>query len=328
MPTWRPDAIMGSRLNAVACDAALAGQRDLLFSSDERLDEAVQIGAGTSGATITRYLSNRHGHGICTPNPPAATWMAVVCLRPLGPHDLWRDGRHQWLGAQPVGGLSVFDLRSAWNSDLRDPFHTVNFCLPHASLDDLAAELHAPPIRQLAIADWGQTDAVMTHLAQALLPALTRPHEMNTLFVDHIVAAASLHLARTYGGLTPRTTPPHGGLAPWQERRATEMLAGDLRGASSVAALAEACGLSASHFLRAFRRSTGMTPHRWLMAQRIATARHLLTDTGQDLREIAQEAGFADQSHFTRVFSGAVGISPGAWRRLQTGRNRASPSGE
>ena len=79
--------------------------------------------------------------------------------------------------------------------------------------------------------------------------------------------------------------------------------------------LVDACGLSASHFLRAFRRSAGLTPHRWLQEQRLATARRLLAGTEQALAETASAAAFGDQSHFTRVFSKSVGVSPGAWRR-------------
>ena len=77
--------------------------------------------------------------------------------------------------------------------------------------------------------------------------------------------------------------------------------------------------LSVSHFSRAFRISTGLPPHKWLLRQRVKAAKQLMTIRDLPLSEIAMSAGFANQSHFTRVFSAMVGVSPGAWRRETQG---------
>jgi transcriptional regulator GlxA family with amidase domain len=106
-----------------------------------------------------------------------------------------------------------------------------------------------------------------------------------------------------------------GGLAPWQERRAKEMLAADLGGATPLAEIAGACGLSAGHFARAFRRSTGLAPHAWLLKARVERAMVMLRQADPSLSEIALACGFADQSHFGRVFTRSTGHSPRAWRR-------------
>src|SRR6266571_1168533 len=76
-------------------------------------------------------------------------------------------------------------------------------------------------------------------------------------------------------------------------------------------------GLSASQFGRAFKVSTGMTPHKWHLAIRIEYAKRMLTDREKRLVDIALEAGFSEQSHFTRAFTSANGISPNAWRRTR-----------
>jgi AraC family transcriptional regulator len=77
--------------------------------------------------------------------------------------------------------------------------------------------------------------------------------------------------------------------------------------------------LSVSYFSRAFRVSTGLPPHQWLLRQRVDTAKQLMTIRDLSLSEIAIAAGFANQSHFTRVFSSMVGVSPGAWRSEKHG---------
>ncbi|MBO3760455.1 helix-turn-helix domain-containing protein [Ciceribacter sp. L1K22] len=109
---------------------------------------------------------------------------------------------------------------------------------------------------------------------------------------------------------------PNGGLAKWQERRAKELIAARLSDKLSVPEVAEACGLSPSHFTRAFRKSTGLTPYQWLTERRVERAEALLLrDVDLSLSDIAVSCGFADQSHFTRVFKAVVGQSPGALRR-------------
>jgi AraC-like DNA-binding protein len=72
-------------------------------------------------------------------------------------------------------------------------------------------------------------------------------------------------------------------------------------------------------FVRAFKETTGLPPHRWLMSRRIERAQETLINSRLSLVEIAERTGFADQSHFTRVFTGTVGTSPGEWRRERRG---------
>ncbi len=89
-----------------------------------------------------------------------------------------------------------------------------------------------------------------------------------------------------------------------------------------VADLAAPCGLSSSYFVQAFKKSTGMTPHRWLMQRRVEKAKELLRNSETPAADVALACGFANQSHFTRVFSSVVGCPPGEWRR----RNGSSKS--
>jgi len=84
----------------------------------------------------------------------------------------------------------------------------------------------------------------------------------------------------------------------------------ELGGKISLQAVAGELGLSVSHFSRAFRISTGLPPHQWLLHQRVRAAQQLMSVHERSLSDIAISAGFANQSHFTRVFSAIVGASP------------------
>jgi AraC family transcriptional regulator len=111
-----------------------------------------------------------------------------------------------------------------------------------------------------------------------------------------------------------------GGLAPWQVRRAAEMIRENLDGNIHLCDLAGECGLSVSHFTRAFRKSFGMSPCRWLLERRIDHSKTLLVATDLPIADIAIRSGYSDQTAFTRAFRRVVGDSPGRWRRAVTSR--------
>lgn len=77
--------------------------------------------------------------------------------------------------------------------------------------------------------------------------------------------------------------------------------------------LARRVGLSRFQLIRHFSRHTGLTPHAWLLNQRVGRSRDLLRG-GAPLADLACRLGFADQSHFQRVFKAHVGVTPHRYR--------------
>lgn len=161
----------------------------------------------------------------------------------------------------------------------------------------------------------GMKDEVLSHLAWALAPALERPGEASSLFVDQMSSVIATHLHEKYGGGSVPTRPLQRRLSRQQETRAKDMLRSNIDGNVLVSEIADACQLSRSYFTRSFKETTGQTPHQWQIAQRVDMACGLLGQSQLSLAEIAATCGFADQSHFTRVFSRATGQPPGTWRR-------------
>lgn len=80
-------------------------------------------------------------------------------------------------------------------------------------------------------------------------------------------------------------------------------------------------GVSKSTLLRAFTRSRGVTPYRYLETIRINEAKKLL-EKGVPPIEAAMETGFSDQSHFTNYFTSFIGLSPGAYREIFSEKNK------
>lgn len=269
-----------------------------------------------SGLAFLELASGREDVGTTEPICDDAFLIALQ-LQPCLDFDLYADGRLIRPREFEVGAVAIFDLRANLAIDRRDPFHAVDLYIPRRSLDALAEDANAPLIDELRH-EPGKAlqDPIARHLLLSIRPALAAPAQASELFVDHLAMALATHIAHAYGGMRARSDANSGTLAHWQERRAKELLAANLTGGITLADLAKACELSIRHFTRAFRGSTGLSPHGWLLQLRIEKAKSLLTNSRRMLADIALECGFADQSHFTRAFQRAVGLSPGAWQRL------------
>jgi AraC family transcriptional regulator len=244
----------------------------------------------------------------------------LVCLqrRDIPTNPYWVDGRPVPMSPVKRGQVTLLDLNVEHASYLRDPLDCLAMYLPRVTLDRIADERGAPRIESIHIPPGvAVDDVVVRNLGECLLPALQRPEQANRLFVEYVAMALLTHLASTYGTLPVEPQLKRGGLAPWQERRAKEILMAHMDGDIALDALARECGLSRSHFARAFRTTTGAPPHKWLLARRIELAQDLLRNSTISLEEIAFRCGFTDQSHFTRVFSRVMHVSPGEWRRLR-----------
>jgi AraC family transcriptional regulator len=81
--------------------------------------------------------------------------------------------------------------------------------------------------------------------------------------------------------------------------------------------MAAVAGMSKYHFLRVFRRLTGMTPHRYLVSARLRRAALALTSSRQPVIAVALDAGFGDLSTFNKTFRAVFGLTPTQYRDLR-----------
>ncbi len=254
------------------------------------------------------------------PLPRDDAYMICLVLRDLPQNSYWEEGREVGRYSLKRGQTAISDLKCEPAGLISQPIHTMLFHLPRAAINALADEISVPRVDELEFQPGvGMFDETVMHLGLSLMPALANPNRVSRLFTDHVTLALAAHCAQTYGGMQTLSKPLKGGLAPWQEKRSKEMLAGDLTGATPLHEIAGACGLSVSHFSRAFHKSTGLAPHAWLLHARVESARAMLRSGDASLSTIARASGFADQSHFARVFTHRVGLSPGTWRKMVFG---------
>jgi AraC family transcriptional regulator len=269
---------------------------------------------------VTEVCVDRPLGRLSDPLPRVNAYMICLLFRDLPNNSYWEDGREVSTFSLQVGQITIHDLRREPRALMNKPIHSLLCYLPCAAFHALADQANVPRIGELCYEPGlGILDETIKNIGVSLLPALRAPDRVSRLFTDYVTLALAAHTAQTYGGMQTVSRPLKGGLAPWQERRAKEMLAGDLIGSMPLGDIADACGLSVSHFSRAFRRSTGLAPHSWLLQARVEAAKALLQRREASLSKIARACGFADQSHLSRVFTRRVGLSPGAWRKTALG---------
>ena len=291
-------------------------------------DLAKNYGAEEAPAIVTRSLRgaeiavtdlrvNKPSGQLSDPMPREDACMMCVILRDLPHNAYWEEGRQVGEFSLRRGHTTFSDLRRQPLGLMDKQVHSLMFYLPHKAINALADEAGVPRIDELRFQPGiGVFDQTIMHLGLSLIPALETPDRVSRMYTDHVTLALASHAAQAYGGMQLALKLTKGGLAPWQERRAKEMIAGDLAGGTPLRDVAEACGLSVSYFSRAFRKSTGIAPHAWLLRARVEEAKTMLRQRESSLPVVALACGFADRSHFTRVFTRQVGVSPGAWRKM------------
>ena len=100
-------------------------------------------------------------------------------------------------------------------------------------------------------------------------------------------------------------------------RRTRDRIDADPAAPLTLTSLAAEAGTSRYQLLRAFARELGLTPHAYIVQQRLALARRLIR-AGSALVDAASVAGFSDQSHLTRMFSRQFGVTPARYRLRAT----------
>lgn len=128
------------------------------------------------------------------------------------------------------------------------------------------------------------------------------------LAVEEGVLRMLAHLVARHGSVPPARSSP-----PPLVIRALRRLDDCPEQSVTLADLAALSGVSRFQLLRGFTQATGITPHAYLLQQRVRLARRLLA-AGQRPAEAAAGAGFADQSHLTRAFRRQLGITPARYR--------------
>ncbi len=165
--------------------------------------------------------------------------------------------------------------------------------------------------QQIGVEDQGVRQALIAIKQEIEAPGLN-----SRLYVETLLMLLLTRLMRCASNFATPCEPAYvkGGLPNWRLKRALELLEASQTKTPSLAEIAGPLRLHPTFFCRAFKQSTGLSPHRYLLEHRVNRAKEMMKDQKRTLTEIALDCGFSGSSQFSVVFKRITGISPRGYR--------------
>ena len=162
---------------------------------------------------------------------------------------------------------------------------------------------------------YAHLDEALTNHLFALADELQEGLPNGTLFAEGLSMMIVGWLRRHYVCTPPPETTTKGGFSSAQQNTVREFIDTYLGADLRLETMATELGMSPFHFLRLFRHTFGMPPHRYVLQMRLARAAALLrNERERTIADIALTTGFASQAHFTSTFKRHTGQTPATWR--------------
>jgi len=192
-----------------------------------------------------------------------------------------------------------------------DDLHILTIPISDAALTAAADE---PPGEVELRSTDNLVDPRVAALAAAVNAERSAGFPSGRLFLDSVEQALAAALVNGYAVRHGPVRTFRGGLGPARLRRVKELLHANMD-ELSLRGLAQSVGLSPAHFSEMFRKSTGETPHQFLLRVRVERAKEMLGTAEVRVLDVAIACGFKTQQHFARIFRQLCGASPSEYRR-------------
>lgn len=157
---------------------------------------------------------------------------------------------------------------------------------------------------------FGKQDLQLHHIAMLLLAELQSDSVMGQLYVESLTQVLVIHLLRHYSSFTQSITFEDRSLSHTRLQQAIEYIHTHLDQDLSLVEIAEVISISPTYFASLFKRATGISPHQYVIQQRVERAKVLLSKTDLAIADIALQVGFSNQSHLTQHFKRLTGVTP------------------
>jgi AraC family transcriptional regulator len=281
---------------------------------DERLAFLPYPPAATSGPLGWSGLRAEHFQGepdLEVNLPPLTHHLLLLYQRPPGVFSLRAEALDRQ-GPPPPGSVIVIPAGTPTWWDWHGRCESSQVQLGPQLLTRVAAEaldldpdrVSLPPVSGLFLPE--VRDAML-----ALGAELREGGPGGRLLAESLGNVLAVHLLRRFAARGPADAHTGGVLPKHKLCAVVEYIHEHLDAELSLDHLAAVAHVSPYHFARLFKNSTGLPPHRYVIARRVERAKELLRGRRRpQLAEVATEVGFADQSHFTRHFKRLVGVTP------------------
>lgn len=241
----------------------------------------------------------------------APTHMALVMFSPQPNRQVSLNSDRRLIGLAPVGSIEILTVYSDLFAQWMGEGGNLLIAVDPKRLKRLAQLEFETDLFELESPKLGYVDRKALAISYLIRDELLLGNGRNEECLDSLITVFGTYLLRAYStlGKRPRHI-PKGGLTPQAMQKVNDFIQAHLSEKISLEQMAEIAQLSPSYFLRAFRHSTGLPPHQYLIAARLARARHLITNTGMPLHKIARSSGFRSNSHMTATMKRLWSIKP------------------
>ena len=172
---------------------------------------------------------------------------------------------------------------------------------------------------------WAEKDERLQHLMLAMHHELLDNCPSGALFGEYIGLSFATALLTMHSAAPTRPAPYKGGLSPHKLKQVTEFIHGNLSDGVSLPEIANSVQMGPCHFARAFKISTGLSPHQFVLRRRIEVALKKLKEPHVEFAALAYDLGFSSQAHFSTVFRKLVGVTPSSYRERVLSTKRSGP---
>ncbi|MBW4623092.1 MAG: AraC family transcriptional regulator [Cyanosarcina radialis HA8281-LM2] len=193
-------------------------------------------------------------------------------------------------------------------SDTHRPM--LNIHLPPELIGQVAKTTEIDPNQIDFVNHFGKQDLNLQHIAKLLLAELQSGGIMGRLYAESLTQALVIHLLRHYSAITQIITAGNRSLTRTQLRQAIDYIHTHLNRDLSLAELASAINISPTYFASLFKQAMGISPHQYVIQQRVEQAKLMLSKTDLAIADIALQVGFSSQSHLTQQFKRLTGMTP------------------
>jgi AraC family transcriptional regulator len=157
---------------------------------------------------------------------------------------------------------------------------------------------------------FGQRDLQLYQIGMLMFAELRSGGMMGQLYVESLIQILVIHLLRHHSTLTQPIASQNSSLTRTHLQQAIDYIHTYLNRDLSLAELASVVNISPTYFASLFKRAMGISPHQYVIQQRVEQAKLMLLKTDLAIADIALQVGFSSQSHLTQHFKRSTGMTP------------------
>lgn len=229
-------------------------------------------------------------------------------------------GRNGWRCAfSGPGNLAVTSPGKSteirWDRGDGSGIEAIHVCIDAALFHRFAAEnCECDPARIEIIDGFAQQDPLISSIVNCLGDELKNLDGAGRLFVDSAAQMLVAQLLRKYCAFPFAVPNRQARMSARKLRLVQDYIHAGLATKLTLENVSASIHMSAYHFARTFKATTGQTPHAYVTRLRIERAQELLRTSPWSITTIARRVGFASKSHFAATFLRLTGMSPHLFR--------------